>query len=82
METADQLEQELIVKEDNDLLTTLRPHQDAQRISRKKMLLIAAESGDEDMIHFAMKSDSLTIYWKVDDDYVEQQISVKELPTS
>lgn len=59
------------------LLEDLRPVEGASLISRLKLRLLAAASGDPDLMHHAGRADTDTLFWQMPDGTIlEQHISV------
>jgi hypothetical protein len=64
------------------LIDDLRPHPSARLVSRQKFSLMAAVSGDADLIRFATRADEKTLFWDLGDEIVEQRIDLTELPAA
>jgi hypothetical protein len=75
-ETQRQFEEVLALIED------LRPHPQAILISRAKVQLLAAVSGDPDLIRFATLANDNTLFWELEGEIIEQKVTLTELPVA
>lgn len=64
------------------LIENLRPHPKAILLSRAKVRLMAAISGDDLLIKFATLADENTLFWDVEGEIIEQRVSLMELPAA
>jgi hypothetical protein len=62
------------------LIANLRPDPNALLVSRAKVRLMAAVSGDADLIRYATLADENTLFWELDGEFIEQRVKLTELP--
>ncbi len=62
------------------LIADLRPNPNARLVSREKIRLMAAISGDPDLIKYATLADDNTLFWELDGQFIEQRVKLTELP--
>ena len=64
------------------LISSLRPRPNAKLVSRKTMEMMAAMSGDADLIRVVKEADEQTLFWECEGEYIEQRIKLEEFPAS
>lgn len=76
----DALELQYQISEVLALITSLRPDPEGQLISRAKLRILAAISGDDDLIRHVSDADDHTLFWDVGGEIISQKVSLLELP--
>jgi hypothetical protein len=62
------------------LIANLRPNPNALLVSRAKVRVMAAVSGDPDLIRCATNADNNTLFWELEGEFIEQRVKLTELP--